>query len=162
MGYPIALGARTNRRASWTLPVRQWLPVVLQPGYSLNRSFLVAHHRDEEIRDARCAHFAEPGELFTIGVVKKHDAAPKHVSRMNGPERLRIREVIRMDHHFGITRFKLLHAALEHDAAVIDEHEIGQHVLDLFYLVGRDDDGPIPIEVIVEEGVVELLPVKDI
>ena len=67
-----------------------------------------------------------------------------------------------MHHHFQVARLELLHAALEHDAAAVDEHEVGEDVLDLFDLVGRHHDGAAAIEVVVQQRVVELLAIEDV
>ena len=57
--------------------------------------------------------------------------------------------MVRVHHHFHVARLEFLHAAFEHDAAVINEHEIGQDILDLFHLMRRHHDGAAAIEVIV-------------
>ena len=67
-----------------------------------------------------------------------------------------------MHHHFHIARLEFFHAALEHDAAVVDEHEIGEDVLDLFHLMRRHDDRAAVIEVIVQQRIVELLAIQDV
>ena len=54
-------------------------------------------------------------------------------------------------HQFRIPRLEFFHAAIEHDAAVVDEHHIGEDVLDLFDLMGRHDDGAGAIVVVVQE-----------
>ena len=41
----------------------------------------------------------------------------------------------------GVARLEIFHGAIENDAAVIDEHEVGEDVLDFFDLMGGDDDG---------------------
>ena len=67
-----------------------------------------------------------------------------------------------MHHHFQIARLDLFHAAVEHDPAAVDEHHVGEHVLDLFDLVGRHHDRAVAIEVVVQQRVVELLAVEDV
>src|SRR6266576_3613233 len=96
-----------------------------------------AHNRDEQIGDAGCAHFAKRGELATIDMIEQHDATTEHLPLVQRLERPRAGDVVRMHHHFRIARFEFLHAAFEHDATVIDEHEIGQDILDLFHLMRR-------------------------
>src|ERR1043166_8961235 len=61
-------------------------------------------------------------------------------------------------HDFHVARFKFFHAALEHDAAAIDEHEIGEHVLNLFNLMRGHDDRSAAIEIIVQQRMVKFLP----
>src|SRR6266852_9065185 len=67
-----------------------------------------------------------------------------------------------MHHHFQVSRLQLFHAAIEYDAAAVDEHDIGEDVLDLFYLMCRHDDGAAAIEVVVQQGIVELLAIQDV
>ena len=67
-----------------------------------------------------------------------------------------------MHHHFQVARLELLHAALEHDAAAVDEHDVGEDVLDLLDLMGRDEDGAAAVEVVVQQRVVELLAKQDV
>ena len=67
-----------------------------------------------------------------------------------------------MHRHFHVARLDLFHAAIEHDPTAVDEHEIGEDVLDLFHLVGGHDDGAAAIEVVVQQGIVKLLAIQDI
>src|ERR1051325_10146469 len=84
----------------------------------------VTHHCDEQVRDAWPADIAHRRELATIDAVEQHHAAAKHLALMNRLERSRTIDMIGMQHHFDIARIELFHAALEHDAPVIDEHEV--------------------------------------
>src|SRR5450631_2207372 len=77
-------------------------------------------------------------------------------------ERSRRRDLIGIYRHFQIARFEFFHAAAEYDAAAVDEHEIGEDVLDLFELMGGHEDGPAAIEVVVQQGIVELLAIQDV
>src|SRR5438105_905629 len=61
--------------------------------------------------------------------------------------------MVRVHHHFEIARFEFFHAAFEHDATSVDEHEIGQDVLNLFHLMRRHDDGTGAVEVIVQQRI---------
>ena len=56
----------------------------------------------------------------------------------------------------------LLHAALENDAPAVNEHQIGEHMLDFIYLMGRHHDGAVAIVIVVQQGIVELLAVQDV
>src|SRR5690348_11097581 len=67
-----------------------------------------------------------------------------------------------MDHHFEVARLEFFHAALKNDAAVIDENQIGQNVLDFFHLMGCHDDRAAVIEVIVQERIVELFSIQNV
>src|ERR1700745_1504132 len=89
------------------------------------------HHGHEQVGNARTAHLAERRELLTIDTVEEQDAASKYLSFVNGFERARRGHVLRVDHYFHIARLELLHAAMEHNPATMEEHEIGEHVLDL-------------------------------
>src|SRR5882724_10509585 len=67
-----------------------------------------------------------------------------------------------MHHHFQIARLYFFHAAIKYDAAAVDEHHIGEDVLDLFHLMCGHDDGAAAVEVVVQQGIVELLAIQDI
>src|SRR5258708_1860933 len=64
--------------------------------------------------------------------------------------------------HFEIARLEFFHAAIENDAPTVDEHEIGQDVLDVFNLMRGYDDGAAAIEIVVQQRIVELLAVQDV
>ena len=81
---------------------------------------------------------------------------------MDWLERFCTGDVIRMHHHFDITRLEIFHAAFEHDPAAIDKDEIGQDILDFFDLMRRDNDGATAVEVIVEQRIVELFSIKNV
>src|SRR4029079_2459306 len=49
-----------------------------------------------------------------------------------------------------------------HHAPVIDENDVRQEILDLFDLVGRDENRALLVEIIVQQRVVELPPVEQI
>src|SRR5688572_31100890 len=67
--------------------------------------------------------------------VVQQDAAADRLTRVHRVQRSCRGDVVGMDHDFEITRRHFLHAALEHDAPAVDEHDVGQHVLDLFDLM---------------------------
>ena len=67
--------------------------------------------------------------------------------------------MVRMYHHLDIARLEFFHAAFEHNAAMIDENEIGQHILHFFHLMRRHQDRAATIEIIVQQRVVELFPI---
>src|SRR5205085_4028400 len=101
-------------------------------------------------------------ELVTIDMVEQEDTATEHRSFVNWLEGTRRGKLLGIHHYFQVTRVEFFHAALEHDATAVDEHEIGQNVLDLFHLMCRHHDGAAVIEVIVQERIVELFPIKDV
>ena len=45
---------------------------------------------------------------------------------------------------------------------MVDEHEIGQNVLNFFNLMRRDDDRPFAVEIIVQQRVVELFTKQNV
>jgi hypothetical protein len=51
---------------------------------------------------------------------------------------------------------------IEYDAAAINKHDIGEHVLDLFHLMGGQEDGTAAVEVVVQQLIVELLAIQDV
>ncbi len=67
-----------------------------------------------------------------------------------------------MHQHLQIARLDFLHGAVEHDPTAVDEHDIGEDVLDLFDLMSRHDDGAVAVEVVVQQRVVELLAEQDV
>src|SRR5204863_2704028 len=106
---------------------------------SFRRSFwlsgLIAEHGNEQVGDAGRAYLAEGGELLTIDAVEQQDAAAEYLPLVNRPKRPRRGDVLGVHHHLAVARLEFLHAALEDDAAAVDEHDVGQHVLDLLHLV---------------------------
>src|SRR5262252_1256708 len=46
--------------------------------------------------------------------------------------------------------------------STVDEHEVGEHMLNLFYFMCRHHDRAAAVEIVVEQGVIELLAVKDV
>src|SRR6185437_9960960 len=59
-------------------------------------------------------------------------------------------------------RLEFFHAAIEYDAAAINEHYVGQNVLNLFHLMGGHHDGAASIEVVIQQRIVELLAIQNI
>ena len=98
----------------------------------------------------------------SIEPIEQQDAATEHLALVNRLERPRCGELLGIHHHFQIARLEFLHAAIEHDAAAVDEHDIGEDVLDLFDLMGRHHDGAAAIEVVVQQRIVELLAIQDV
>src|SRR6267143_1956414 len=129
---------------------------------SLCRGALIAHHGNEHVGNAGCADIAERGELLAISTIEQQDAAPEYLALVNGLQRSRSGEMVRMHCKLHITRFEFFHAAIEYDPAAVDEHQIGEHVLDLFDLMRGHYDGAGAIEVVVQQRIVELLAIKDV
>src|SRR5439155_22505457 len=59
-------------------------------------------------------------------------------------------------------RLQFFHAAIEYHPTMVDEHDIGEDVLDLFHLMCGYDDRAAAIEVVVQQGIVELLAIQDV
>src|SRR6185437_11343125 len=117
---------------------------------------------DEEVGDAGGADFAELLELFAGDVVEEHDAAAEDGALAEWVEGAGGVGVLGADHEFGVTGGYGVHGGVENDAAVLDEDEIGEEVLDLFDLMGGDEDGAAAVEVLVQQGVVELLAIEQV
>ena len=94
--------------------------------------------------------------------IEQQDAAAEHLALVDRLERPCRRDLLGMHHHFHVARLQFFHAAIEYDAAAIDEHHIGEDVLDLFHLMRRHHDGAVAIEVVVEQGIVELLAKQNV
>ncbi len=94
--------------------------------------------------------------------IEDQDATAEHLALMNRLERSRRSELLRMHHHFQVARLHLFHAAIEDDAPAVDEHYIGEDVLDLFYLVRRDHDGALAIKIVIQQGIIELLAKENV
>src|SRR6266568_2850034 len=133
--------------------------------YSLSRSLclsrLIVHHGNEQISDAGRAQVAKGGELVTIDSIEKHNAVPDSLALVHRLERPRRADPLGMDHYLQIARLEFLHAAIEYNTSAVDEHHIGEHVLNLFHLVRRHHDGAAAIEIVVQQRIVELLAIKD-
>jgi len=134
---------------------RVWRSLEYSSSRSLCLSGLIAHHGNEQVGDAGLAHVAEVGELLTIHMIKRQieqqDVATEHLALVNRLERPRCDDLLGMHHHFQIARLEFFHGAIEDDAAAVDEHEIGEDVLDVFHLMGRHHDGAAAIEVVVQQ-----------
>src|SRR6185437_10992395 len=106
--------------------------------------------------------FAELLELLAGDVVEEHDAAAEDGALAHGAERAGGVGVLGTNHEFGVAGGDGVHGGVEDDAAALDEDEVGEEVLDLFDLMGGDEDGAAAVEVLVEQGVVELLAVEQV
>src|SRR5438876_4151485 len=129
---------------------------------SLGRAVLIGHHCDEQVGDAGPAHFAERSELLTIDTIEQQNAATEHLALVNWLEHPCSCRFFGIHHHFHIARLEFFHAASEYDAATIDEHHISENVLDLVHLMCGDHNGAAAIEVVVEQGIVELLAKQNV
>src|SRR2546421_10378276 len=95
-------------------------------------------------------------------MIEQQDAASEHLALVHRLERPCYGDMLGIHHHFQIARLEFFHAAIEHDVAAVDEHHIGENVLDLFNLMRRHDDGAAAIEVVVQQRIVELLAIQDV
>src|ERR1700694_3440615 len=129
---------------------------------SLGRAALIAEHGNKQVGDARRSHVAKRGELMAFDTIEQQDSAPEHLALVNRLERPCCSDLLGVHHHFQIARLEFFHAAIEYDAAAVDEHEIGEDVLQVFHLMGGHYDGAAAIEVVVQQGIVELLAIQDV
>src|SRR5882757_5018670 len=112
---------------------------------------LIADYGYEQVGDAGSANVAERGELLTIGAIEEQDGATEDLTLVNGLEHACCGRVVGMRHQFHIAGLELFHAAIENDTTAVDEHDVGEDVLNLFHLMGGHEDGAAAIEVIVEQ-----------
>ena len=122
----------------------------------------VADEGYEDVGDGGGAEVAEGCELFAGDAVVEEDAAAEGLSLLNWLERAGGGELAGVHDELEVAGVEVFHAAAEDQVAAIDEEEVGEDVLDLIDLVGGDEDGAVVIEVVVEQGVVELLAVEDV
>ena len=102
------------------------------------------------------------GQAAAVGAVEEEDGAPQRLALVHRPQRPRRGQVGGARHHLGEARLELVHPALQHDAAAVQDHQVGEDVLHLLHLVRGHHDGPAPVEVVAQQRVVELLPVQDV
>ncbi len=112
---------------------------------------VIAHDGYEQVGNTGPAHFAIHSELVAVYMVEQQNAATKHGALVNRLQGARCGDMLGIHHHFHVARVEFFHAALEHDPAAIDEHEIGKDILDLFHLVRGYDDRTTMIEVVVQQ-----------
>src|SRR3979490_73874 len=129
---------------------------------SLSRGALIAEHGNKQVGDARRSHFAKRVELLAFDTIEQQDAAPKHLAFVNRLQRPCGGDLLGVYHHFQIARLEFFHAAIEYDAAAVNEHDIGQDILNLFHLMGGHHDGAASIEVVIQQRIVELLAIQNI
>src|SRR5262249_23926263 len=98
------------------------------------------HHGDEQSGDARSAYLAQSFEVIPVNAIEQQNAATDNRPFVHRFEGACCGEVLGIHHHFEVTRVEFFHAALEHDPAAVDEHQVGQNVLDLFDLMHCHDD----------------------
>src|SRR5712692_8393098 len=129
---------------------------------SLGRAALIAEHGNKQVGDARRSHVAKRGELLAFDTIEQQDAAPEHLAFVNRLEDPCRAELFGMHHQFRIARLEFFHAAIEYDAAAVNEHDVGQDVLNFFHLMGGYHDGAASIEVVIQQRIVELLAIQNI
>src|SRR6266704_4997777 len=121
----------------------------------------------EQIAAARALKPIHERQVFGRSIllfdrVEQQDAAPEHLAFVNRLQRPCGGDLLGIPHHFQIARLEFFHAAIEHDAAAVNEHDIGQDVLNLFHLMGGHHDGAASIEVVIQQRIVELLAIQNI
>src|SRR5438034_9001100 len=115
----------------------------------LTADLRITHYCNEHVRDARSAYLAQRRELVAVNAIKQQNASTENRTFVNRLESARSGEMLGIDHHFNVPRVEFFHAALQHDPATVDEHEVRQNVLDLFHLMCCHDNRATAIEVIV-------------
>src|ERR1700739_1825636 len=131
-------------------------------GRSLGGGALIAYDGNEQVGDGGCAQVAKGGELVAINAIEQENAATEVLPFVNWHEGARCGELVGMNHHFRVARLEFFHAATQYDAATIDEHDVGKHVLYFFDLMRGYDDGAFAIEVVVQQRIVELFAIEDV
>src|SRR6202158_1511449 len=129
---------------------------------SLGRAALIAEHGNKQVGDARRSHVAKRGELMAFDTIEQQDSAPEHLALVNRLQRPCCGDLLGIHHHFQIARLEFFHAAIEYNAAAVDEHDIRQDVLNLFHLMGGHHDSAAAIEVGIQHRIVELLAIQNI
>src|SRR5882672_2713309 len=81
---------------------------------------------------------------------------------MDWLQRARRRCLLRPHQHFRIPCCKLVHTAAQNNFSRANEHQVRQHVLNLFHLMRRHHNRPAPVEIIVQQRIVKLLPVQNV
>src|SRR6516225_5048774 len=151
-GFPTVHDEPTNKEAVWERPrmggaadqrIPAWDSLVNSSCYSLRialdrtglrRRLRAAHDGNEEIGDARRAHIAEGVELPAVAILKQQNAAAEELALVDWVERPRGSQMLWARNEFRVAPFQFIHAAVQHDAAAVDEREIGEdmlHLLDL-------------------------------
>ena len=88
--------------------------------------------------------------------------AAKSLALVDRVQRPRRCGLVRPRDQLQIANLQLFHADVEHDAALVQEDHVGEDVLDLLDLMGRDQDRAVPVEIVVEQAVVELLAIDQV
>src|ERR1700751_452070 len=88
------------------------------------------HYCNENIGDARSAYLAQRCQLIAVNAIEQQHAATENRTFMHRFECASSGEVLRIYHHLNVTCFEFFHAALQHDSAAVDKHQIGQNILD--------------------------------
>src|SRR3954470_11088534 len=128
----------------------------------LGRSARIANDRDEQVGNSWRAHIAQCCQLLSVYSVEEKNAAAEHLAFRHWLESACVGEPFRLHGDFRITRFEIFHIATEHDAPAIDEHQVGDDVLNLFHLVRGHNDGAGAVVVVVQQGFVKLLAIEDV
>src|SRR5206468_11664093 len=121
---------------------------------------LVVLNPNEQVVIVGREYVTQFGQLLSIPSFKQLDTAPKNLALMHRLQLPRRGDLLVTHEHLDKPRFQFLHATAEHDAAAVDELNICQDVLDLFNFVRRHDDGAAAVKIVIQQRIVELLPVQ--
>src|SRR5207237_5888352 len=94
--------------------------------------------------------------------VEQQDRAAENLPFIQRLQRSGHRNLSGVHRDFHISRFKLFHAATQHDSSAVYEHQVCENVLQFLYLVRCHDNSAATVEVIVQQGIVELLPKQNV
>ena len=100
------------------------------------------------------AHPKEPTPA--VAALEEHRHAPEHFAFVERFELSRSRCILRRDSELHETLGHRVHGRVQYDVTAIDEDHVRQQVLDLFNLVGCENDGAFLVEIVVQQRVVEL------
>src|SRR5262249_13148803 len=93
---------------------------------------------------------------------EEHRNAPEDFPLIERLELTRLCRVLGVDSKLQVSVRQALHGALQYNMAAIDEDDVRQKVLDLLDLMGRENDGALPVEIIIQQRVIELPPEQQV
>src|SRR3954463_16511927 len=86
----------------------------------------VPYNCNEQVGDAGRTYLAERSQPLPVAVLEQQHAAAERLAFVNRIQRACRSEMIRFHRDLRITRFQIVHAAIEDDAAAVDEHHISK------------------------------------
>src|SRR5207248_1138940 len=117
---------------------------------------------NEQIGNTGCAHFAELQKPPAFHAVEQQNRAAENLPFIHRLQRSGPRNLIGDHRDFHISRFELFHSATKHDSSAVYEHQVCENVLQFLYLVRCHDNSAATVEVVVEQGIIELLAKQNV